>query len=159
MKLSIIIKSKEDFELIVPLCAQIDKIQKEGKYLFYRFLCLCHEESHNTFKKCLKKYKLNVPYSILEFENQDLNKIQEVVLEQMRDEIFRNPVESILMIGSDELNSKITLLASEYKIKILLVDSADTQESLSGHYDYIFSTTEPDCWSKIVETIIKIYKL
>lgn len=159
MKLSIIIKSQEDFKLILPLREQIDKVQKEGKYLFYRFLCLCNEESHNTFKNCLKKYKLNVPYSILEFEEQDLIKNQGVVIEQLREEIFRNPAESILLIGWDDLNSNISLLASEYKIKTLLIDSIDTQESINGQYDYIFSTTDPDCWSNLVETIIKIYKL
>lgn len=159
MKLSIVIKSQSDFELILSLCSQIDKIQKEGKYLFYRFLCLCQEETHNTFKKCLKKYKVNVPYSILEFEDQELINNSGVVIEQMRDEIFRNPSESLLMIGRDDLNISIAALGSEYKMKILLVDSLDSKKKTKGQFDYIFPTTDPECWNQIVETIIKIYKL
>lgn len=159
MKLSVIVKTKEDFELILPLCEAIDKIQKEGKYLFYRITCLCNEESHNTFKKCIKKYKVNVPYSILEFDSPDLMMNQQDVLDQLREDIFRNPVDSVLMIGWDPINCEVTELLHEYKMRILLVDSVDTQESINGHYDYIFSTTDPDCWNNILETIIKIYKL
>lgn len=159
MKLSILIKSKEDFELIMPLCDQFSKTQKEGKYLFYRFLCLCHEDNHNIFKNCLKKYKVNVPYSIIEVEDQELRKSSGVVIEQMRDEIFRNPSESILMIGRDELNIGIAALGSEYKMKILLVDHSELKKKTKGHFDYVFSTADPECWSQIVETILKIYKL
>ena len=159
MKLSIIIKSKKEFEFILPLCEQMGRIQKEGKYLFFRFLFLCNEENHNVFKKCIKKFNVNVPYSILEFEEIDLCEHQEVVLEQIRDEIFRNPVESMLMIGHDDLNDGIAELASEYMIKILLLESKKTKEKSKGKYDFIFSTSDPECWNNIVETIIKIYKL
>jgi hypothetical protein len=102
---------------------------------------------------------VNVPYSILEFEDQELINNSGVVIEQMRDEIFRNPSESLLMIGRDDLNISIAALGSEYKMKILLVDSLDSKKKTKGHFDYIFSTTDPECWNQIVETIIKIYKL
>jgi len=159
MKLSIVIKSQSDFELILPLCSQIEKIQKEGKYLFYRFICLCHEKNHTAFKKCMKKFNINVPYTFLELEEKEVMQNQHSIIQQMEDEMFRNPIEALLMIGWNEFNKGIIEIAIQYKIKILLLDSMESQEMINGNYDYIFSTSDPDCWKNIVETIIKIYKL
>jgi len=107
----------------------------------------------------MKKFNINVPYTFLELEEKEVMQNQHSIIQQMEDEMFRNPIEALLMIGWNEFNKGIIEIAIQYKIKILLLDSMESQEMINGNYDYIFSTSDPDCWKNIVETIIKIYKL
>jgi hypothetical protein len=159
MKLSIVIKSREDFDIILPLCEQIDKIQKEGKYLFYRFLCLCHQQNHAAFQKCMKKNNINVPYTFFETDVENSKKGVSSLIEKLDDDIFRNPIDSLLLVGWDESNQEITELAQKYLIKVFLLETRALNDVINVHYDYIFSTVDSGCWNNIIDTIKKIYQL
>lgn len=159
MKLSIVIEAREDFELILPLLKKIDKIQKDGKYLFYRLVCICKHHEEIDFKICLEKHKVNVPYSFWEKES-DGTVVQDMSVPHFfAEDLFRYPADMVLFLRKSDITNICSEKAVQLKLAVGLIDLSG--EPYVGHIPIELTyTTETEKWYKsIVSDIIARFKL
>lgn len=159
MKLSIIIEDREDFELVLPLIGKIERIQKEGKYLFYRMVCVCEKHEEKEFKQCLKTHKVNVPYSF--WKKTTAGKIvQDADLPNFfEEELFRNPVEMVLLTKNSEITTICAQIARLYQIKVALLEHDTENATFPISANYRFPLNNLEDADKMITKIIDLFKL
>lgn len=159
MKFSIIIESHLDLERILPLLEKIQHKQKEGKYLFYRMVCICKFHEGKDLKKCMRLYKVKVPYSSWEKdENGDILQ-KESLPHFFEEELFRNPVEMILLLGRTPIAQQCNEIAKKYKIKVALLDDQETNSELQFTTDLRFSYRNDEDYDQFIQEIVTLYQL
>lgn len=159
MKISIIIETREDLDRVVPLLAEIHQLQIVGKYLFYRLVCICKNHEEKELKKCMKKHKINVPYSFWEKdENGEIFQI-ETLPHFFEEELFRNPVEMIMLLHKNSISQKCRKMAHHYKVKVALFDDEKSAYEIKSNMDIVFSLTDLENPASIVQEIVKMYQL
>ncbi len=159
MKLSIIIESPCDLEKLISLLRKIDAVQKEGKYLFYRLVCLCENHDEKEFKSCLKTYKLNVPYS---FWNKTATGkiVQKTTLTNFfEEELLVNLVDLVLLTKRSEISAICAQIAYLKHINIALIENSLENKSIHIAANYIFPLQNLEDADRLILKIKEIYKL
>lgn len=159
MKLSIVVEAREDFELILPLIRKMDRFQKEGKYLFYRMVCICQNHEEQEFKSCLKKYRLNVPYSFWKKNEEGIVSQDSKLPHFFSEDLFRHPPEMVLLLRYSDISSICAQKANELLIPVGILDNPESEVSWEEPHDYIFPVGIKNCWDLIIHEIIKRFKL
>lgn len=159
MKKAIIIETREDFERVVPFLSKIHQLQKVGKYLFYRLVFVCQTQEEKDLKKCMKEHKIKVPYSFWK-KNENGTILQKESLPHFfEEELFRNPVELVLLMQKSPISKMCLEIAQKYKIKVALLDDTQTGQHTDFQTDFIFPLKNGENSESIVEEIVKMYQL
>lgn len=159
MKFSIIIESHLDIERILPLLGKIHFKQKEGMYIFYRIVSICKSSEGKDFKKCMRFYKIKAPFSSwVKDEDGDIHQ-KETLPHFFEEELFRNPVEMILLLGQTPIAQQCNEIAKKYKIKVALLDNQETNSELQFTTDLRFSYRNDNDYDQFIQEIVTLYKL
>ena len=159
MKLSIIIESPCDLEKLISLLRKIDAIQKEGKYIFYRLICVCEEHNEKEFKASLKSKKINVPYSFCMSSTFEKPNKAPLLTDFFEMEFLSNPVEMILLTKKSEITTIAAQIAFLNRIHVSLIDNDFENEMLPIAANYLFPLNNEEDADKIILKYMELYKL